>query len=416
MTTQPPPYRAPAMHPGGVAAAPASVAPPWPAAGRGPGGAADRPYGANHGVGTVVALVVLGVLGIAAVAVVGFSVGLAALPGAAVLALVPLALVLAAVRWVDRWEPEPWQSLAVAFGWGASVAVLVALLLNTGAVLALVAAGTASTSADLVAATVVAPVVEESIKAAGVLVVFLAWRRSFDGPVDGLVYAATVAAGFAFVENILYFGGAMSQAATTAGGGQAVAMVFVMRAVMSPFAHLLFTACTGLALGLAADSRSRHAWVWALPVGLAAAVLLHGLWNGSASMGSTSEFLVLYAVVQVPLFLAAVGLVVWLRSREARVVRTRLAEYAAAWWFAPAEIAMLTSLRERRRARTWAAGRGGPGARGAMAEFQALATRLAYLRQRIATGRAPDHAAHEEAALLAALVATRHRLQTALPV
>ena len=31
-------------------------------------------------------------------------------------------------------------------------------------------------------------------------------RREFDGVVDGVVYAGLVAAGFAFTENILYFG------------------------------------------------------------------------------------------------------------------------------------------------------------------------------------------------------------------
>ena len=37
------------------------------------------------------------------------------------------------------------------------------------------------------------------------LIIFLIWRRTFNGPVDGVVYACVVAAGFAFAENILYF-------------------------------------------------------------------------------------------------------------------------------------------------------------------------------------------------------------------
>ena len=368
------------------------------------------------GIGSAVAVVVLGLLAIVAVGVVGLSVGVDALPGASVLALVPLGVVLLAVRWVDRWEREPWQALAVAFGWGASVSVLVALVLNTGAQLVLLAGGSTMQTATVWGAAVVAPVVEESIKAAGVLLVFLVWRRTFDGPVDGLVYAATVAAGFAFVENILYFGSAMVESAGMADAGDAVVMTFLMRAVMSPFAHLLFTACTGLALGLAARSRSAYAWVWAFPLGLALAMVLHGLWNGSAMLSSQSAFFVLYVLFQIPLFLAVVAMAFWLRRQEAGVVRTRLTEYANAGWFAPAEVAMLASLRERRRARRWAAGRGGARTRRAMHDFQLAATRLAYQRNRILTRRADRGALLDEGLLLGEVNAARLELRSSLAV
>lgn len=367
----------------------------------------------QHGVGTAAAIVVLGILVLVALGVIGAQIGADALPLAGVLALVPLALVMLAVRWVDRWEPEPWQALAVAFGWGASVSVLVALVLNTGVMLVMVAAGSTGTAAQVWGATAVAPVVEEGIKALGVLLIFLVWRRSFNGPVDGLVYAATVAAGFAFVENILYFGSTMAATAGTDGGGDAVVAVFMMRGLMSPFAHLLFTACTGLALGTAAE-RSRFAWLWAFPVGLVFAIVLHGLWNGSTFVGDGTGFITLYILFQVPLFLCTVGLAFWLRRREARVVRERLSEYAAALWFAPAEVTMLSSLRARRQARAWAAGRGGREAKQAMAHFQVVATRLAYLRHRAQTRRADLRAARDESHALTELVAARARLHRAL--
>ena len=64
-------------------------------------------------------------------------------------------------------------------------------------------------------AVVQAPLVEETAKGIGVLLIFAFSRSHFDGPVDGLVYAATAAAGFAFTENILYFGAALAE-----GGGE----------------------------------------------------------------------------------------------------------------------------------------------------------------------------------------------------
>ena len=343
-------------------------------------------------VGVVVALVLLGVLFLVTIAILAATMGAAVIPGAAVLAFVPLAVVVAAILWVDRWEPEPWPALGVAFGWGASVSVLVALVLNTGAMLAIAVSST-TRFAEVVGAAVVAPVVEETIKGLGVLLLFLVWRRYVDGPVDGLVYAATVAAGFAFVENILYFGEAMSDQQVS------VATVFVLRGVMSPFAHVVFTACVGLALGWAAR-RPGHAWVWAFPLGLVAAMVLHGLWNASAVVGDGTTFLVMYLLVQAPVFGTVVGLAVWLRRTERTMLRERLGELVAAGRLGPEDVDMLTSLRNRRAARGWAARYGRAPA---MRRFQHAATRLAFARNRAVLHRQGLHGSGDEAAALAEL-------------
>lgn len=376
-------------------------------------GPPPRRFG-QPGIGAIVSLVLLGLLLLVALGVIGANIGVEALPAASLLAMVPLIGVMLAVLWIDRWEREPWQALAVAFGWGASVSVLVALVLNTGAQMVLYAVGGSEQSTALYGAAVVAPIVEESIKALGVLLIFLVWRRSFDGPVDGLVYAATVAAGFAFVENILYFGTTMAETAGTGSGGSAVATVFMLRAVMSPFAHLLFTACTGLALGLAARARSRNAWLLAFPLGLLVAMILHALWNGSAMMNSDSGFFVVYGLFQVPLFLGTIALAFWLRRQESTLVRTRLGEYAASGWFAAPEVTMLSSLRERRLARAWAAQRGGGAGKKAMKAFQLASTRLAYQRHRILTQRVDHRTIVDEGVLLGEVNAARHGLMTSL--
>jgi RsiW-degrading membrane proteinase PrsW (M82 family) len=274
--------------------------------------------------------------------------------------------------------------------WGGGVSILAAAVFNQlGADYFFGVTADADLAFQLTA-SFVAPVVEETAKGVGVLLIFLARRRYFDGPVDGVVYAATVAAGFAFVENVLYFGQA----------DEGLATVFVMRAVAAPFAHVLFTACIGLALGVASRRRSGLAAVVAFPLGLAAAVSLHALWNISTTLGTT--FLAVYVLIQVPLFLIAIGLAVWLGRRESDVVRLRLSEYAASGWFLPAEVEMLSSLPLRRRAAEWA-GRYGPHAREAMRAFQKHATSLAFHRQRALTGRAELGRRADEAELLAAL-------------
>ena len=365
------------------------------------------------GTGAFVALVVLGLLTLVAVALVAGAAGGPVLVAAALLAFIPLIGVIAAIRWVDRWEPEPWPALAVALGWGASVAVIVALLLNSGAILVISALSNAE-SATTAGVVLVAPVVEELIKGFGVLLVFGVWRRYFDGPVDGVVYAGMVAAGFAFVENILYFGETIVASRDLVDGGSAVVTVFVLRGLMSPFAHVVFTVCVGLALGLA-SRRPGNAWMWAFPLGLVVAMLLHGLWNAAAVLGGGAGFLVVYVLVQLPVFGALIGLVVWLRRKEAAVLRARLTELVAMGRLTSAEMWMLTSLRHRRAARAWAR-RVGPAALSAMRALQVSATRWAFQRHRTLLGRQDLHGWHDELALLEDVAAARRQLASFAPV
>jgi RsiW-degrading membrane proteinase PrsW (M82 family) len=354
----------------------------------------------SGGAGGVVAIVLASLTTALALLIVAVVVGPTAAAIGGVLALLPLTVVLLTIRWLDRWEPEPRRALWFAFLWGAGVSVLVALVGNElGAGYVQQRVGDEELSL-LVTAGYVAPVVEETVKGLGVLLIFLFRRRYFDGVVDGIVYAATVAAGFAFTENILYFGRA----------GEGLALVFVLRAVVSPFAHVIFTACVGIALGIASRRRSDVAVVVAFPIGLSAAIGLHALWNASASLGAS--FLVLYVLVQIPIFLAAIGLALWLGRQEAAVVRARLGEYAATGWFTPYEVDMLSTGRGRRYARSWAR-RYGPTSARAMRSFQRHASDLAYYRQRQAIGRADLRSPGDEAALLAALQHDRARFASA---
>lgn len=190
-----------------------------------------------------IGVALLGILLLLVLAYVVLGLGVSAAGICAVIALVPLTVVLLGVRWVDRWEPEPALGLWFAFLWGAAGSVAIALLVDLGVQIAVYASGQQPSGSDFVGAVIQAPLVEETAKGIGVLLVLLIWRRTFDGPVDGIVYAAVVASGFAFVENILYFGSALVE-----GGLGSLAVTFFLRGVLSPFAHVLFTACTGAAL------------------------------------------------------------------------------------------------------------------------------------------------------------------------
>lgn len=318
-----------------------------------------------------------------------------------------IGIVVPVFLWIDRLEAEPARVLWFTFLWGALVSTVGALVLNQVGI-----AMFAELAVDPVVAgaVLVAPLVEEALKCLGVLLVFWVARREFNGVVDGMVYAGITAAGFAFVENILYLGANFAES-----GAPGLLGVFILRCLMSPFAHPMFTVCFGLALGLVAH-RPGPARVFLPALGFAAAVFLHALWNFAAVTAGTG-FFVVYAVVQVPLFVAFVSLLVWARRRESRMISAHLTDYGLNGWFTPAEVAMLASPRERRHARRWARSVGGRRAEAAMEAFQDEATELAVARRHIVRGDPDPVWRHKEARLLAGL--HHHRaafLPTAPPV
>jgi protease PrsW len=338
------------------------------------------------------ALVMIGIIGTTTGAT-GFLVGTA-------LAAVPVFVVVPSLLWLDRFEAEPTALLLFAFGWGAAVATLVAVLVNSTSIALLKASGGDVTTG----AVVIAPIVEESCKGLAVLLVFLYRRREFDGVVDGIVYAGMAGIGFAFTENVLYLGRALSDS-----GVDGLAATFVLRCIFGPFAHPLFTMATGVGFGVAVTTR--RAWLrYAAPViGWLVAVTLHGLWNLSAVAG-LNGFVSAYVALQVPIFVAALAFALWSRRREGRLIGRHLAVYAETGWLTPAEVQMLSSMPARRRARRAARELGGPKVARAMRAFQDAASELALLRERMTRAAAGPSAQQDERDLLAQLSADRRAL------
>lgn len=375
---------------------------PYPSA-PAPGG----PSGDGRGVSVASVLVHGGVIllslvcGVATIAAISTEIGVAGLVTGLVLAAIPVFPVVATLLWLDRYEAEPAYLLTFALVWGGSVATFGALVVNTASVQAIRAAG-ADPSA---AAVFVAPLSEEFFKGLAVLGVLLLRRREFDGVIDGIVYAGMAGVGFAFVENILYFGRALED------GGVATGVVFVLRGVVSPFAHPLFTSAIGIGLGIAA--RSRRAWVGvaATAAGFTVAVFLHGAWNLSAASG-LNGFITGYVLLQVPVFLLFGALAVMARQREGRLIGRNLVVYRTTGWLTPAEVDMLASLTARRQARHWARGVSGPAGERAMRDFQDLGGELAFLRERMARGTASAQARAQEMEMLNRMGALRRVFTT----
>ena len=379
--------------PSGSGGSPGSALPPYAPA-RNP---TSRPRLRNVVIGGLVAT---GFLLSAAVLAVEYETGLGVQVTllAALFAALPLLVVVPTYLWLDRYEAEPTRMLVLAFAWGAVCAPAGALFLNTGIQIAMRLAG--AEDPDVFTAVFGAPLVEEGLKGFGILLVVLLRRREFDGVVDGIVYAGLVGAGFAFSENILYLGREYVEY-----GQQGLTELFILRCIMGPFAHPLFTAFTGIGLGLAvAVMRSLWSRVLVALAGYLLAALLHGIWNLSAATG---HLIGAYVLFQIPLFACFVALIVGLRYREGRLIRTYLSQYADAGWLSHQEVAMLSSLPARRQARVWASQQGGKSAVASMRAFQDGASDLALLRARMVRGSAERDAAAHERTLLEAIVANR---------
>jgi RsiW-degrading membrane proteinase PrsW (M82 family) len=301
-------------------------------------------------------------------------IGVAGFLLAAVVSTTVIGIVVPVFLWVDRLEAEPPVLLWFAFGWGALVATTASAVTSLAVMDLLTSWGL---DAERLGAVLVAPVVEELAKALGVVVVFAAARREFNGVVDGITYAGLVAVGFAFVEDILYLGRGYESL-----GHAGLLSVFVLRCLFTPFAHPMFTVCFGLALGLIAHRRQWRYVVVPL-AGYIVAVAAHAWWNAAASGPS---WLLVYVLVQVPLFAGFVALLVWARRREARTLRDHLTTYGLNGWFTPAEVSMLTSPTQRRQARRWARQRYGNRGEHAMRAFQDESAELAIAREHLMRG------------------------------
>lgn len=319
----------------------------------------------------------------------GVESGIAGLLVGIFCATLPVPIYAAFLLWIDRFEPEPPWMLAVAFLWGALVSALVAYVLNS------LFKEVFGTAASVVLS---APFVEESMKATILVVFFLFRKADFDGVIDGVVYAGLVALGFAMTENIAYY----SREFHPEGH---LGAVLILRGVMSPFAHPLFTSMTGIGLGIARESKNVFAQLIAPALGFMMAIFLHFIWNAGPTLGGGGGLLVMYFFIMVPTFFVVMGVVLFALIQEGRMVQRNLSPELHAGLLTSMEIQSLSRMFGRMAALLNALMNRGFGGWLARQRLHEAASRLAFHRHRIACGTIEQN--DESAAL-------EHDLQTRL--
>jgi protease PrsW len=262
-------------------------------------------------IGFAIAIFAVVFLSLIVILLIGGSIGIGTAIIASVVAFTPAVLYILPLVWLDRYDPEPVWLLALAFAWGALVAVIFSATAND--IMGAIFGGE-------VAAVISAPIFEEGSKGFGLLLLLLFFRREFDDILDGIIYGGVIALGFATVENVLYYGRQYNE-----GGGKALIALFVLRGIMSPFAHVTFTSMTGIGCGI---SRESHNLVvrFVMPlVGYFCAVALHAIWNGMAVIGGFEGFIVGYLILEIPFFLIFIGFAIFIMRRQSKILKDTLA-------------------------------------------------------------------------------------------
>jgi protease PrsW len=266
------------------------------------------------------------------------SVGIIPAIAASIVAFIPAFIYLIPIMWLDRYDPEPLWLLALAFAWGALVAVVVSFVVNTvlGTAIGIAVSPDAG---EAVGAVLSAPIFEEGSKGLGLIILLIFFRKYFDDILDGIIFAGVIALGFATVENVLYYGGALGR-----GGIIALIVLFILRGILSPFAHVTFTSMTGIGCGISRESHNTFVRLAAPVFGYFGAVLLHATWNTLAGYSANffhrlgfgpcisagpleglCSFVVSYCLLQIPLFCIIVAFALFIMRRQNRILRDMLA-------------------------------------------------------------------------------------------
>ncbi len=215
-------------------------------------------------------------------------------------ALIPTVIYVALAWWLDRYEKEPLWLLTITFLWGAIPAIvlsLVAELVLDIPIQELVL----GQGGELISVAVIAPIVEELAKGIIVWLIFLIYRKEFDGLMDGLIYAALVGFGFAMTENVFYFLGAFEE-----GGWESWSVLVFVRAIIFGLNHALFTSAFGAGLGYSRYAKNPFARRVAPIIGLLGAILLHAIHNFFVSFPEAE------ALCLISLFTDYLGVIAWL--------------------------------------------------------------------------------------------------------
>jgi RsiW-degrading membrane proteinase PrsW (M82 family) len=245
-----------------------------------------------------------------------------ALIGALFFGFVPMFLFAAFVNWLDRYEKEPKLLLGAAFIWGVVIAGGGAYILNTAVGIGVYSITGSASAADFSTTSIAAPIIEEALKGLAVLAVFLMFRKEFDSVLDGVVYGAITAMGFAAIENVLY----IYRNGFQGSGWEGFWTLVFIRVVLVGWMHPFFTAFTGIGIAIARISRNTLVKLIAIPAGYAVAVTAHAFHNTFSSVIGGGGGFILGLIADYFGYAFMLGFIIWMIGQERSILKRQLVE------------------------------------------------------------------------------------------
>jgi len=255
------------------------------------------------------------------------------------------------VFWLDHYEKEPKLLLGGIFIWGAIVAAGGAFLVNTFLGLGVYIFSNSERFTELTTGSLIAPLVEESLKGVAVLAVFWFFRREFDSILDGIIYASIAALGFAASENVYY----IYQYGFLENGYEGLFALIFVRVILVGWQHPFYTSFIGIGLAITRMNRNVAVQFGAPLLGWVLAVLTHSLHNTLASLLSGVAGLAISTIVDWTGWIFMFFVIILATHSERRYISLHLEEEVNLGNISPAEyriacsawaqfIARLTSL------------------------------------------------------------------------
>jgi RsiW-degrading membrane proteinase PrsW (M82 family) len=245
----------------------------------------------------------------------------------------PMFLFAGFINWLDRYEKEPKVLLGATFVWGVLIAGGGAYIINTVLGLGVYIVTGSEGATDFATASIIAPIVEESLKGLAVLVVFFLFRREFDSILDGIIYAGITALGFAAIENVLYIYNFGYQE----GGWSGLWQLVFIRVILVGWQHPFYTAFTGIGLAIARMNRNVLIKIIAVLGGFATAVFTHAFHNTFGGLIGGIEGLAVGTFVDWVGWFFMLVFIIWMVFNERNILKQHLVEEVNNGLISPAQ-------------------------------------------------------------------------------
>ncbi len=183
-------------------------------------------------------------------------------------AFIPPIIYVIWIRNTEKYHREKWRSIFLSFLWGATIAVIAAIILEL--ILGMsIAPSINPNMSHIIAVVIFAPFAEELTKPLALRLKTV--RRELVEPEDGLIYGAVAGLGFSATENLFYGASFLSE-------GMVFFLILIsIRSIGGCFLHASATAWTGYGYGKKIINKTRLVRVFPYFI---IAILAHSFYNG----------------------------------------------------------------------------------------------------------------------------------------